>query len=189
MKDCDSTPSIPCSPYPLTGNFANTTCYVLKLSTKWHVNFYKHTLLKIPKMRPAYQLFAIILIPILPLVAGAENWPGWRGPRGDGSSLSQSLPLEWDAPSGKNIIWKTPLPGAGHASPVIWEDHVFIATCDMQSQSRQLIALDRHSGKILWNREVLKARLEKKHSLMFHGQPKNQCSSLIYICNYFFRTY
>jgi outer membrane protein assembly factor BamB len=112
-------------------------------------------------MRPVHPLLSIILLITVSLQLSAENWPGWRGPRGDGSSISQSLPLEWDGTTGKNILWKTPLPGTGHASPVIWENHVFIATCNIESQSRRLIALDRHSGKILWNREVLNSRLEK----------------------------
>ncbi|MEC7567263.1 MAG: PQQ-binding-like beta-propeller repeat protein [Planctomycetota bacterium] len=116
-------------------------------------------------MCPVYRLFSVILITCVPLAASAENWPGWRGPRGDGSSTSQSLPMQWDAATGKNILWKTALPGTGHASPIIWDDHVFIATCNVELQSRQLIALDRKTGKILWNREVLKSRLEKKHSL------------------------
>lgn len=143
---------------------------------------YHLTLHEIVIMRPIYRLLTVLLIPILTLVATAENWPGWRGPRGDGSSTSQSLPLEWDAATGKNILWKTPIPGTGHASPIIWEDHVFIATCNIQTQSRQLIAIDRKSGKVLWNREVLKSRLEKKHSLnSFASSTPATDGKLIYV--------
>jgi len=38
--------------------------------------------------------------------AGAENWPAWRGPRGDGSSLEKNLPDRWNGPRGENIVWK-----------------------------------------------------------------------------------
>jgi len=95
----------------------------------------------------------------------AENWPGWRGPRGDGSSNSQRPPLQWNAETGDGIIWKTEIPGIGHASPIIWEDHAFIVTCDLDAQVRQLIALDANKGDILWKRNVIKAKLEKKHAL------------------------
>jgi hypothetical protein len=66
--------------------------------------------------------------------ANAENWPGWRGPRGDGTSLETSVPTHWNAPSGENIAWKVALPGVGHASPVVWEDRVFVVSCVEQSQ-------------------------------------------------------
>jgi len=95
----------------------------------------------------------------------AENWPGWRGPRGDGSSLSKAAPLTWDGETGKGILWKTEIPGVGHASPIIWEDRAFIVTCDLEAQSRQLISLDANNGKILWKQNVIKAKLEKKHAL------------------------
>ena len=96
-------------------------------------------------MRPIYRLLTVLLIPILTLVATAENWPGWRGPRGDGSSTSQSLPLEWDAATGKNILWKTPIPGTGHASPIIWEDPRLHS--HLQSPNT-ITAIDSHRSQI-----------------------------------------
>ena len=59
----------------------------------------------------------------------AENWPGWRGPRGDGTSIEKGVPTEWDGASGKNIRWKVPIPGKGHASPIIWKDRIFVVSC------------------------------------------------------------
>ena len=57
--------------------------------------------------------------------AQAEPWPGWRGPRGDGTCIEQDVPTDWD-PAG--AIWKTKLPGKGHASPIVWGDRVFTVT-------------------------------------------------------------
>ena len=94
-----------------------------------------------------------------------ENWPGWRGPRGDGSSEEQNIPVRWDATAGDNLVWKVPLAGSGHAQPVIWEDRIFIVACDEPSQWRTLSCLDRESGKTLWTQKILKAPLESKHSL------------------------
>ncbi|MFP6752493.1 MAG: PQQ-binding-like beta-propeller repeat protein [Pirellulaceae bacterium] len=95
----------------------------------------------------------------------AENWPGWRGPRGDGTSIDEGVPTEWDGATGKNILWKTPIPGKGHASPIIWKDRVFVVSCLPDKKTRVLVALDRRSGKPVWQTDVLKADLETKHSL------------------------
>lgn len=95
----------------------------------------------------------------------AENWPGWRGPRGDGTSLDTKVPLEWDGDSGKNIRWKQPLPGGGHGSPIVWENHIFLQGCVEETQERVLFALDRDTGRVLWQRAVFKAPLESKHQL------------------------
>ena len=54
----------------------------------------------------------------------AENWPGWRGPRGDGTSLEKTIPVSWSGTDG--VAWKTPIPGKGHASPIIWDRDVFV---------------------------------------------------------------
>jgi outer membrane protein assembly factor BamB len=95
----------------------------------------------------------------------AENWPGWRGPRGDGTSVDREVPTEWDGATGKNILWKTPIPGKGHASPIIWKDRVFVVSCLPEEKSRVLVALDRRTGKLVWQKAVIKADLETKHSL------------------------
>ncbi len=56
----------------------------------------------------------------------AENWPHWRGDRGNGVSLTAKPPTEWSAT--KNVKWKTAIPGRSSGSPVIWEDKVFVVT-------------------------------------------------------------
>jgi outer membrane protein assembly factor BamB len=97
--------------------------------------------------------------------ASAENWPGWRGPRGDGTSQETNLPTKWDGATGENIAWKVPLPGEGHSSPVIWENRIFLASCLPESEERVLFCLDAANGKTLWKQTVLKSKLETKHAL------------------------
>ena len=97
--------------------------------------------------------------------AETENWPMWRGPRGDGTSLEESIPTEWDGESGRNIAWNTPIPGTGHSSPIVWGERVFLVSCLDDTQERVLLSLDRSSGKILWQQTVLQAPLENKHQL------------------------
>jgi len=97
--------------------------------------------------------------------ARAEDWPGWRGPRGDGSSLDAQPPLKWHGPTGENIAWKTPIPGVGHASPIVSGNRLFVASCLEEDDRRVLIALDRQTGQSVWQQTVLEAPLEKRHKL------------------------
>ncbi len=92
-----------------------------------------------------------------------ENWPGWRGPRGDGTSHEKQLPTKW-GPS-ERIAWKVELPGEGHASPIVWGNRVIVVSCIPETQKRVLIVLDRDSGATLWQRDVIESPLETKHSL------------------------
>jgi outer membrane protein assembly factor BamB len=93
----------------------------------------------------------------------AEDWPGWRGPRGDGTSRETNLPVRWSAT--ENVKWKTPIPGTGHSSPIVSGDRVFLTTCRETERARVLLCLDCRDGRVLWERVVLTAPLEKKHKL------------------------
>jgi outer membrane protein assembly factor BamB len=93
----------------------------------------------------------------------AEDWPGWRGPRGDGSSLETAVPLTWSA--NENIRWKMPIPGKGHSSPIVRGERLFVTTCLEESGERVLLCLDSRSGSERWRRTVFRAALEPKHRL------------------------
>jgi outer membrane protein assembly factor BamB len=93
----------------------------------------------------------------------AEEWPGWRGPRGDGTSFEKYVPIHWSKTD--NIVWKADVPGKGHSSPVIWGDRIFLTTCIEGELKRELLCLDRRDGKLLWQRVVVTAALEPKHQL------------------------
>jgi outer membrane protein assembly factor BamB len=97
-----------------------------------------------------------------------EDWPGWRGPRGDGTSLETGVPTKWSG--SENVTWKTPIPGKGHSSPVIWGERIFLTTAIAESKDRLLLSLDRKTGKILWSETVVTAPLEAK-------QPENSYAS------------
>ncbi len=101
----------------------------------------------------------------MPTLAAAENWPNWRGPRGDGSSNETDVPVKWNGETGENILWKTPLAGRGHASPIVWNDRLFVTGCVEDSQQRVLYCLNANSGEVVWSQVVLDAPLETKHDL------------------------
>src|SRR5258706_12858694 len=93
----------------------------------------------------------------------AENWSCWRGPRLDGTSLETNVPIHWSATS--NVIWKTELPGSGHASPIVQGDRIFTVSATTGAQDRLLLCLDRKSCQLFWSKKVLTAPLEGKQSL------------------------
>src|SRR6476659_7573703 len=106
---------------------------------------------------------AILGFVLLAGAASAENWPCWRGERLDGTSLETHAPVHWSNSS--NVVWKTELPGVGHASPIVWEDKVFTVTALPETEERVLLCLDRKSGKVLWQKTVLQAPMERIHQL------------------------
>lgn len=103
-------------------------------------------------------LVFVILFANFANTSKAEYWAGWRGPRGDGTCIEQGVPTNWD-PAG--AIWKTELPGHGHASPIVWGDQVFTVTALPATLERVLLCLDRASGKIIWQQTVVQGPLEK----------------------------
>jgi outer membrane protein assembly factor BamB len=93
----------------------------------------------------------------------AEDWPGWRGPRGDGTSLEKQVPVKWDGAKGEGVVWKAVIPGDGHSSPIVVGSRVFVTAALPETQERVLLCLDRDSGKELWRRTVVTCPLERKH--------------------------
>ena len=107
--------------------------------------------------------FVLLLGPAIAGIARGEDWPGWRGPRGDGTSLEANVPLQWS--DTENIAWKVKLPYGGHSSPIIQGRRLFLVGADLDRQARMLQAFDRKNGKMLWERMVLESPLEGKHRL------------------------
>jgi outer membrane protein assembly factor BamB len=124
----------------------------------------------------------LVLVASLSLSAQAEDWPYWRGPRGDGTSLESAAPVEWDAVKGTNLKWKVPLLGSGHASPIIQGDRIFLAACLDDQKQRVLQCLDRSTGKTLWQQTVFTGPLETKHALnSFASSTPATDSKLVYV--------
>jgi outer membrane protein assembly factor BamB len=118
------------------------------------------------------RLFPLFLILGSALTASAQNWPQFRGPRASGVAEGRRTPTAWDAEKSQNVLWKTPVPGLSHASPVVWGERVFVVTAvsaeqappyvpkdrgigvagDEPKHSWRVYALDRRTGKVLWER-------------------------------------
>lgn len=97
---------------------------------------------------------AVLVLVMWGAPALAENWPQFRGPTGQGLSTETNLPLEWSAT--ENVAWKTLIPGDGWSSPVVWDNHVFVTAARDKGTTCHVVALDRDSGKVLWDVPVFK---------------------------------
>jgi len=105
-------------------------------------------------------LAAAMAVALASLPAAGEDWPGWRGPTGQGLSAETGVPTEWSAT--RNVAWKTPIPGEGWSSPIVFGDRVFATAATEGGQSFHLLCLGRDDGKVLWDREVLRQPTENK---------------------------
>jgi len=116
-----------------------------------------------------------------------DNWPQWRGPRGDGSAPRATPPLQWSET--KNVRWKVAVPGSGDATPVVWGAKIFVLTAvdtgvippgapkappaaadkGMSTGAPstlhrfQVLCLDRASGRTLWTRTAVEAVPHEGH--------------------------
>jgi outer membrane protein assembly factor BamB len=85
-----------------------------------------------------------------------EGWSRFRGPNGSGVSTSTRLPSEFGPDT--NVVWKTELP-FGHSSPALTRERIFLTAA--RGERLVTICLDRKSGRILWERDAPRSRVEK----------------------------
>lgn len=118
------------------------------------------------------RLLIASILSMLGLFRGeSAEWSQFRGPQASGVDAGKALPTEWNVETGKNVQWQTPLPGLGHSCPIIWSNRVYVTTAvaareaelkvglygDIGSveenavQQWKLLAIDRSTGKIIWN--------------------------------------
>jgi outer membrane protein assembly factor BamB len=111
----------------------------------------------------------------LSAVCRAGDWPGWRGPTGQGYTEEKDLPLTWNGKTGKNVVWKVLLHGGrkenpefsspGWSSPIVWGDRVFLTTsvwpAGMKEKERRESIAEQHvlcfrasDGKQLWDKVI-----------------------------------
>lgn len=94
--------------------------------------------------------------------AETTNWPGWRGPRGDGHASDARAPKTWDATT---VAWKAPLPGIGQSSPVIWGERMFLTSSLDNGAQRLVFCVSTRDGQVLWQHTAWKGEPEKSHAM------------------------
>ncbi len=91
--------------------------------------------------------------------SSASDWPQWRGAKGTGVSAAPELPLTWSRTG--NVAWRTPLPGIGSGTPIVWHDRVFVTS--YSPDGAMLVCLS-DDGTVLWKRKIG----ESQRSETFH---------------------
>lgn len=92
-------------------------------------------------------------IPLKPIKFEKTDWPWWRGADRNGhAATNQMPPLSWDEE--KNVVWKAPVPGRGHGSPIVVGKQVFLATADVDTHVQSVICYDRSNGQQVWKTDL-----------------------------------
>ena len=102
---------------------------------------------------PSFQLCLTYLAFLSGVDCLRGDWPQFRGPDGQGHSDQTGIPIHWK--EDENITWKTAVPGQGWSSPVIAGDQVWMTSAEADGKSLHAICIDKRSGKLLHNVEVL----------------------------------
>lgn len=112
-----------------------------------------------------------VLLMFLCASCGAQDWPQFRGPTGQGLSSVKSLPLEW-ADDAENIAWKSAIGGLGWSSPVVQGEQIWLTTAADDGTSLRAVCLDRATGRELHNVELFKTeRRGRIHDKNSHASP------------------
>lgn len=113
------------------------------------------------------------------------SWPSFRGTQASGTVEGQNLPDRWNAKTGENILWRTPIAGLAHSSPVVWGNRLFVtsavstdpkatfrpglygdgdASKDRSAHRWMVYAIDKRNGKIVWERVAHQGEpVDKRH--------------------------
>lgn len=129
-----------------------------------------------------------LVLLLLAAAAQGDEWPQFRGPRGDGIAPDADPPTVWSET--KNIRWKVVIPGSGSATPAVWGGKIFVLTAiDTKKEANpgapkpepppnslgmstaapttihqfQVLCLDRATGKTLWSRTAVEAVPHEGH--------------------------
>jgi outer membrane protein assembly factor BamB len=116
---------------------------------------------------------AIVMSLVATASLSGQQWPSFRGTNAAGVADAKPTVVKWNTATNENVLWKTPIPGVAVSSPIVWGDRVFISTAvssdpnvgirtglygdveplaDQSKHTWRLIALDKPSGKVLWDR-------------------------------------
>ena len=120
-----------------------------------------------------------------PAGPAAGSWQSFRGPGASGIAEGMGLPDTWDGAKGTNILWRTPIPGLAHSSPVVWGTRIFVtsavssdakatfrpglygdgdASDDRSRQRWTIYALDKPTGKLVWERVAYEGNpIDRRH--------------------------
>jgi outer membrane protein assembly factor BamB len=119
------------------------------------------------------RILSVVICGVATASLSAQQWPGFRGTNASGVGDGRPTAVSWNTTTGENILWKTPVEGVAVSSPIVWGTRVFVSTAissdpnvsiktglygdvepiaDSSKHTWHLIALDKSTGKVLWDR-------------------------------------
>ena len=97
------------------------------------------------------------------VASATEQWPQWRGANLNGQTGNQrGLPTRW---SDDSIVWRTPLPGVGQSTPIVWGERLFVTSATPTGEERYVHCLDAESGEIVWTQIIQCSDPAKQHRM------------------------
>lgn len=99
--------------------------------------------------------------------AAAADWTQWRGPSRMNLEPNQNVPTEFS--DSENVIWKSPVKGRGHSSPIVVGDTIILTSADEPGQQQGVFAFDRATGKELWGQLISTGGFPKTHNKNTHA--------------------
>ena len=102
-------------------------------------------------------------------IALSANWPAWRGPTRDGVSAERNLPVTW-SPS-ENIAWKLALPQWSGATPIIWNETIFLNVAESDLHNLSLWAVNRANGEVRWKKHLSAGNNKQRKQNMSSPSP------------------
>lgn len=112
------------------------------------------------RYNPAMRALCLIAVALLIAAHGAD-WPQFRGPNGSGVAAPDAAPPVEFGPS-KRLLWKQSLP-AGHSSPAVWGDRIFLTAFEPESKKLELICVASKTGAVLWRHAAPATEIEETH--------------------------
>jgi len=109
--------------------------------------------------------------------ADQASWPWWRGPSRNGHAANTNPPQRFGGSRDESLVWKSPVPGRGHSSPVVDAGQVFLATADESTQTHSVVCFALNSGKKLWQTQVNRGGFPSRN------HPKNTEASPTIACD------
>lgn len=116
--------------------------------------------------------FLVVVAASLAAHAEGEDWPQFRGPTGQGLSKARDLPVSWS--DTENVAWKTPIPGKGWSSPIVYKDHVYLTTAVKGTRtplSLRALCLREDTGTIVGNVEAFSSNAPTIQQKNSHASP------------------
>jgi outer membrane protein assembly factor BamB len=116
------------------------------------------------------RILLVVSLAVCPMLRGAENWPQFRGPDGNGHSDARGLPLHWS--EARNVVWKTAIHDRGWSSPVIFGKQIWLTSASKDGRELFVLCIDRDTGKIIRDWKLFHVEQPQfAHAFNTHASP------------------